>query len=281
MDIENARYVWVHHNDIFYGLQGTGDNFKGDGSVDIKISSYVPVSYNHFWDSGKVMLLGNARTEPRGFITYHNNHFDHSDSRHPRTRVHDAHVFNNFYDNIGTYGIGATSGSSLFAESNFFRNTRRPMMISLQGTDIINGENNGTFSSDPGGIIKAYNNHIEGGTIVFSPWSASNQIQFDAYVVQNRMDAVPETVITRVGGHTYSNFDLNLPYTYTALSPAEVKENVKRYAGRYWGGDIGATIPFAFVQADAASGTRNAQLDNILSGYQSKLVSIQGITASP
>jgi hypothetical protein len=150
------------------------------------------------------------------------------------------------------------------------------MMISMQGTDVINGDNNGTFSSEDGGMIKAYNNHIA-GTFVFTPWSNSNQVHFDAYVVTNRMDTVPDTVTTRRGEHTYSNFDQDLPYTYTALSPEAAREHVLKYAGRYWGGDIGTTIPFAFGPADAAAGTRNAQLDTILNGYQSRLVSVQGI----
>ena len=31
-------------------------------------------------------------------------------------------------------------------------------MISLQGTDIVNGEKNATFSGETGGMIKAYGN---------------------------------------------------------------------------------------------------------------------------
>jgi hypothetical protein len=52
--------VWVHNNDLFYGLKGPdGDQAKGDGSVDMKDDSkFVTVSYNHFWDSGKSSLCG-------------------------------------------------------------------------------------------------------------------------------------------------------------------------------------------------------------------------------
>ena len=48
-----------------------------------------------------------------------------------------------------------TSGSSCFAEGNYFRDANAPMMSSGQGTDA---RGSGTFSGEEGGSIKAYNN---------------------------------------------------------------------------------------------------------------------------
>ena len=60
ISLKQSRGVWVHNNDVFYGNAGSdGDQAKGDGSMDLKDNSqYVTVSYNHFWDSGKMSLCG-------------------------------------------------------------------------------------------------------------------------------------------------------------------------------------------------------------------------------
>ena len=99
--LETDNYnIWVHNNDIFYGTAGSdADQAKGDGSMDLKNDSrYITISYNHFWDSGKMSLCGMKSETGENFITYHHNWFDHSDSRHPRIRTMSVHVYNNYYD---------------------------------------------------------------------------------------------------------------------------------------------------------------------------------------
>ncbi|OYX83403.1 MAG: pectate lyase, partial [Flavobacteriales bacterium 32-34-25] len=164
---QDNDHIWVHNNEMFYGNAGSdADQIKGDGALDNKGSTYCTFSYNHFWDSGKCSLLGLSEDTTVGlYVTYHHNWFDHSDSRHPRVRFYSAHIYNNYYDGVSKYGAGSTSGSSLFVENNYFRNSKRPMMISMQGTDVWSSSkqandpvNVGTFSDEDGGIIKAFNN---------------------------------------------------------------------------------------------------------------------------
>ena len=152
-------HIWVHNCDFFYGEAGSdSDQAKGDGALDCKKSTYVTFSYNHFWDSGKSNLLGLSEDTTDGlYITYHHNWYDHSDSRHPRIRFYSAHVYNNYYDGNSKYGVGACLGSSVLVEGNYFRNCKKPMMISMQGSDT-----SGTFSKEDGGMIKAYNNYMIG-----------------------------------------------------------------------------------------------------------------------
>ena len=153
-------YIWVHHNDVFYGDAGSdGDQVKGDGSMDLKDDTkYVTIAYNHFWDSGKMSLCGMKSESGPNYITYHHNWFDHSDSRHPRIRTMTVHVYNNYFDGNSKYGVGVTKGASCFVEQNFFRNAHNPMMSSMQGTDA---RGDGTFSSEDGGVIKSYKNVFE------------------------------------------------------------------------------------------------------------------------
>lgn len=264
---QNNNYVWVHNNDMFYGLPGKdADQDKGDGALDCKKSNYVTFSFNHFFDSGKSNLLGLSEGSHDYYITYHHNWYDHSDSRHPRVRYYNAHIYNNYYDGNSKYGMGSTLGSSLFSEANYFRNCKRPMMISMQGTDIAAGA--GTFSKEDGGIIKSYNNKMV-GTYTYSPYSSSNTVEFDAYEVSNRDEKVPNTVTSKQGGNTYSNFDTDATmYSYNVQTPDEALETVKEYAGRINGGDI----KFEFKAEDDSSYTANAALMSLLKNYQSSLI---------
>ena len=190
-DTDN-EHVWGHHLDIFYGKNGGGDKAKGDGSFDVKGTFYCTVSDNHFWDSGKCNL--NSNGDEVDYVTYHHNWYDHSDSRHPRVRKSKhLHVFNNYFDGNSKYGVGSTTGSNIFVEKNYYRNCKYPMLISKQGSDINNGvgsadDTKGTFSKEDGGIIKAFDNYMEGQKR-FQPYNASdatNSIHFDAYLAQTR-----------------------------------------------------------------------------------------------
>ncbi len=242
LDTDN-RNIWVHNIDVFYGKSGSGDHAKGDGAIDVKSNSkFVTISYCHFWDTGKSSMAGMKSESGPNYITYHHNWFDHSDSRHARVRTMSVHLYNNYFDGVSKYGIGATSGSSIFAENNYFRATNKPLLSSLQGTDA---KGTGTFSGENGGIIKAYGNIFAetGNSSYYKPitWS-SNHTSFDCYEVAMREDKVPAAVVTLRGGTTYDNFDTNasLMYAYTPDQAADVPGKVTGYygAGRLNHGDL-------------------------------------------
>ncbi|MCR4944844.1 MAG: pectate lyase [Clostridium sp.] len=267
----NNENIWIHNNDIFYGKPGSDkDQVKGDGSTDVKAKSdYVTVSYNHYYDSGKCSLCGMSDTEDF-HVTYHHNWFDHSDSRHPRIRVGTVHIYNNYFDGNAKYGVGVTKGSSAFVESNFYRNCKYPMLSSMQGTDIYEIAK-GTFSGEAGGMIKAYNNHIEGAKRLV--YAQQDSTQFDAYLASSRNEKVSSSYKTISGGTTYNNFDTAATmYKYNAQSPEDAKENVTKYAGRVNGGDF----KWQFTSADDTSAEINTELKAKLQAYSSDLVSIGG-----
>ena len=271
---QNNDHVWVHNCDLFYGDAGSdADQVKGDGALDTKKSHYVTHSYNHFWDSGKCNLQGANKSDTSNYITYHHNWYDHSDSRHPRVRVATVHVYNNYYDGVAKYGIGSTTDSDIFAEANYFRNCRYPMMISKQGTDNL-GE--GTFSGEAGGMIKAYNNYIEGAESFIS--YQDNNSEFDAYVASSRDEKVPSSVKAASGGATYNNFDTASDmYSYNVQSPQDAKASVEKYAGRVNGGD------FKWDFNDSVEDTNHAvinELKSALTSYSTSLVSVGGYEGS-
>ena len=262
-------HVWVHNCDFFYGEAGSdSDQAKGDGALDCKKSTYVTFSYNHFWDSGKSNLLGLSENTTDGlYITYHHNWYDHSDSRHPRIRFYSAHVYNNYYDGNSKYGVGACLGSSVLVEGNYFRNCKKPMMISMQGSDT-----SGTFSDEDGGMIKAYNNYMIGQDS-YIPYSQDNE-SFDAYEVSNIDETVPSSVKSLQGENTYNNFDTSsIMYEYEADSPEVAKQKVETYAGRLNGGDF----KWEFNDSeDDESDKLNTELKNALENYETNLLSVGG-----
>lgn len=278
LDTDNCN-IWVHNNDIFYGTAGSdADQAKGDGSADIKgASTYVTMSYNHFWDSGKSSLCGMKDTA-EFFVTYHHNWFDHSDSRHPRIRVASVHIYNNYFDGNSKYGIGITNGGSAFVEANYFRHTKYPMMSSLQGTDAL-GE--GTFSNESGGIIKAFNNIIEdASSLIYANSNAgttnSSATSFDAYLASTRNEIVPSSYKTLVGSTTYNNFDTgkDIGVSESDINHVnDVKQIVTTSAGRMNQGDF----TWKFNDAvDDTSYTLNTALMSKINSYTSELVSVGG-----
>ena len=275
----NNSHVWIHNMDLFYGKKGSAaDQAKGDGTVDIKgDSKYVTVAYNRFWDNGKASMCGMKSETGENWITYHHNWFDHSDSRMARVRTMSVHMYNNYYQHNDVYGIGATSGSSVFMESNYFDAVKRPIMSSLQGTDA---KGDGTFSGEKGGLIKAYGNVFTNKPDNFSyvPY-AENNTSFDAYEVSDPSEQVPTSVKTLVGGTSYDNFDTNpsLMYAYAADKAADVPAIVEGFygAGRLNHGDIDFVIPDETVVTNGHQQPWPA-LASLLDSYTSGVVKVFG-----
>ncbi len=312
LDTANAN-VWIHNMDLFYGSTGgDADQAKGDGTVDIKSkSTFVTVAYNHFWDNGKSSLCGMKSETTDCQITYHHNWFDHSDSRHPRIRTMTVHLYNNYFSGNSKYGVGVTMGSSAFVESNYFENCKHPMLSSMQGSDIeqntvgtdgttITGykyATKGTFSGETGGVIKSYNNHIEGtqkiertwnGTLQYEPvyYGASvveSDTQFDAYQATSRSETVPSTVKSLSGGTTYNNFDTDTSKWDLGVDPAnitpveDVPTVVKASAGRMNGGDFPADRSQYTIINDASSYAVDTTFKTAMANYKSSLVSVGGL----
>jgi len=276
LDTDNSN-IWIHHIDVFYGKQGSGDHAKGDGSIDVKSNSkFVTIDNCHFWDTGKSSMCGMKDESGPNYITYHHNWFDHSDSRHARVRTMSVHIWNNYYDGCSKYGIGATSGASVFSENNYFRATKDPIMISLQGTDA---KGSGTFSGEEGGMIKEYGSLFteKGSSSNYTPITyASNNKSFDFYQASARNEQVPTSIVTLSGSNAYNNFDTDasVMYDYTPDATVDVPSQVTSYygAGRLNHGDL----TFTFNKSEDTNYDVILELGQKLDSYKSSLVGIFG-----
>ncbi|MFG1995032.1 polysaccharide lyase family 1 protein [Actinoplanes sp. NPDC048988] len=120
----NTTNVWIDHNDLANGY---------DGLIDIKRGSdFITVSWNRLHDHDKSMLLGHSDdngSQDIGHlrVTYVHNWFDGTNQRHPRVRFgNPVHVLNNYYSNIGSYGVASTENAGVFVERNYFENVKSP-----------------------------------------------------------------------------------------------------------------------------------------------------------
>jgi|GEM_PF-2729917 len=141
--------TWITHNRF------TADDQNADGHVDYNNSSYFTQSYNIFTRNGRGGLAGNSTNS--GFFrgTYHHNHYIDTNTRAPRLRASETHIFNNFYDytsfSTNGYSIGAGHHASVIAEGNYFRNANAPFIISGQGHNNAGGSN--TLTGDQLGFL--------------------------------------------------------------------------------------------------------------------------------
>jgi pectate lyase len=279
VDTDNS-HLWIHNLDLFYGQSGSAsDQAKGDGTVDIKSDSKnVTVSYCHFWDSGKSSLCGMKSESGSNWITYHHNWFDHSDSRHPRIRTMSVHIYNNYYDGNSKYGVGVTSGGNAFVENNYFRHCKYPMMISKQGSDLLDPDGKGTFSGEEGGMIKSFGNYIVNATSYIK--HTANATSFDAYEATSRDEQVPASYTSVSGGHAYSNFDTDASLFYSDYTLDEAENVPAIVTGTYGAGRMGHG-DFQWTFNNATEDTNYAvitELKKALESYTSTLKGFYGQT---
>ncbi|MCP2165359.1 pectate lyase family protein [Goodfellowiella coeruleoviolacea] len=130
---ESTHHVWIDHNNFTNGH---------DGLVDIKRGSdYVTVSWNRFYNHDKTMLLGHSddnSSQDLGHlrVSYHHNWFQGTTQRHPRVRFADpVHVYNNYYDGVGSYGVASTMNAGVLVEGNYFKNVKNPTVIQTGDSD--------------------------------------------------------------------------------------------------------------------------------------------------
>ncbi|MDE3722415.1 pectate lyase [Nocardiopsis sp. N85] len=173
VEVSGSRNVWVDHNTFDDGERPGAEQpeYFGrkyevhDGLLDIvRATDLVTVSWNHFAERDKALLLGNSdgRTTDRGYlrVTWHHNHFDGLGQRAPRVRFGQVHVYNNLYTVSGDlyqYSLGAGVESQLYVENNLFdlRDGHAPgsLLYNWGGTDVTGVGN--AFMTGGGGRIAA------------------------------------------------------------------------------------------------------------------------------
>jgi pectate lyase len=144
---QNTHHVWVDHCDF---------SNAPDGLFDItRQSSYITISWNHFHNHSKTMLIGHGddATDDTGYLktTIHHNWFDGTEQRHPRVRFGEVHVFNNYFLSNALYGVASTMEADVVVEGNYFEGVAYPTYV-------------GYDASGPGDLVERNNVYDNSGT---------------------------------------------------------------------------------------------------------------------
>jgi pectate lyase len=205
INVQTSEYVWIDHCSFSDGY---------DGLVDIKrAANYITVSWNKFSNHIKTCLLGHSNSNGAQDIgklkvTYHHNWFNGTDQRHPRVRFGECHVFNNYYNDIGTYGIASTCEAEVLVESNYFKNVENPAVTGGLGIE------------SPPGYINNINNYFENSGSPTESGSVFDPKDYYGYIPDNAED-IDSIVQTYAGAGILAD-----PLEFIILSnPTSIKDN--------------------------------------------------------
>jgi pectate lyase len=138
--ISGSDHIWIDHNaftdapvtDNYLPIENGHVKQCHDGAVDItNASDYVTVSYNVFGEHDKNNLIGSSPTatadEGKLRVTFSNNVFRAIQSRAPRVRFGQVHLFNNYYVGSKTadvyknsYSVGPGANAKILSNANVF-----------------------------------------------------------------------------------------------------------------------------------------------------------------
>jgi pectate lyase len=129
----SSSNIWIDHCEMFAedpSVQTNQDLY--DGLIDIKNSSqFITVSWNYFHDHHKTHLVGSSDTDEFDRkITFHHNYYNNIRSRLPLYRFGSAHIYNNYYYNVGGSAIDSRMGACLRIENNVFEAVKSPVVSS-------------------------------------------------------------------------------------------------------------------------------------------------------
>ncbi len=149
-----ADHIWIDHNELYNEFDGVDKDYY-DGLLDAKSNvDNLTYSWNYLHDSWKSMLCGSSESDTHNrTVTIHHNYFKTINSRLPLFRSGQAHIFNNYYEDIETGAINSRINACVKIEANYFSNVKNPWYS--KDSDIIgnidesnNITTNSSFSND-------------------------------------------------------------------------------------------------------------------------------------
>ncbi|MEE2568940.1 pectinesterase family protein [Pseudarthrobacter sp. J64] len=138
IQIDTSHHIWVDHMKI---------QRMGDGLIDTrKDSDYITYSWNVFADNNKALGVGwtaNAVTK----MTIHHNWIRNTTQRNfSIDNTAAAHVYNNYLQDIGQYGMMGRGAAKVVVEANNFSAVQDPIVAKDPASEVRNSGNifNGT-----------------------------------------------------------------------------------------------------------------------------------------
>lgn len=259
-----THHVWIDHCTFGHPTTYPASADVPDGTSEVKDgASFVTISWCKYQNHHKTCLLGHsdnngATDRGRLKVTYFANYFYATNSRHPRTRFGTVHVLNNMYENVGRgrastgglfgYGIGASNESQVWAEGNFFLDTRWPMSADRSTADFATVY--GPLLSQNSNIacfgLKSVNNEYDDSGLTLSIVGQVSPAMLNPSGMSIKFDELTSPNFTYVPSNDYN-------YTADLLPAQAVRVLIPQYAGAdkmNWGVSC-ATIPLDLVAFSA------------------------------
>lgn len=137
------KNIWIDHCKFSDGTCSDLErNYHHDGSLGFKAAQNVTVSYCEFTNHDKISLLAPSEdytTVTDREITFHHNYYHDAIQRMPRARGCEVHVYNNYYNVIGTsanagYSLGPGINSQFIVENTYFGKHESSIMKYFDGS---------------------------------------------------------------------------------------------------------------------------------------------------
>ncbi|WP_155372792.1 RICIN domain-containing protein [Catellatospora vulcania] len=118
IQMDTADHVWIDHNTI---------TRMNDGLIDSrKDSSYLTISWNVLSSNNKAFGIG-WTDNVTARMTIHHNWIKDTNQRNPSTdNVAYAHLYNNYLQNVASYGNYARGATKMVLENSYFENVKDP-----------------------------------------------------------------------------------------------------------------------------------------------------------
>ena len=133
IQLDTTHHVWVDHMKF---------ERLGDGLIDTrKDSDFLTYSWNIFADNNKALGVGwtdNAVTR----MTIHHNWIRNTTQRNfSLDNTAAAHVYNNYLQDVGQYGMMGRNNAKVVLEANYFSAVQDPIVAKDPGTEVVNRDN--------------------------------------------------------------------------------------------------------------------------------------------
>ena len=210
--------IWIDHCKFSDGTcEDLTRNYNHDGSLDVKAVHYMTVSYCEFTNQDKVTLLAPndscVKTSDRQ-ITFHHNYYHGAIQRMPRSRGCEIHLYNNYYNDIGTsgnsgYSLGPGIASQFIVENCYFGSHQSKI---LKYFDSSSSSSAATFS-------KIY---AKGNVPALSDSNST---------IDSGAEKTGATKNSAFSTHAVSSAPWTIGYSYTADSASDLPSNIPSNAG--------------------------------------------------
>jgi len=131
IEVNNATDVWIRHNSFIDGGRDLPEGTRFDELMSIKNNAkHVIVSWNHFKDSNRVLLVGSndeLDAMPDRRLIMHHNFIENVTQRVPLYRGGHAHIYNNYIKNVNLSASNVRSNAKIRLENNYYVDVRNPI----------------------------------------------------------------------------------------------------------------------------------------------------------